>query len=65
MRSPARRPEVTTTVLSRIVPSDTDRRATVAEAVRATALAESGAYQRAVERLERHDVGLADAASEG
>jgi DNA-binding response OmpR family regulator len=42
-----------------------DRRATVAEAVRATALAESGAYQRAVERLERHDVGLADAASEG
>ncbi|WP_336338178.1 response regulator transcription factor [Haloarcula brevis] len=42
-----------------------DRRATVADAVRATALAESDAYQRAVERLERHDVGLADAASEG
>ncbi|WP_434530547.1 response regulator transcription factor [Haloarcula sp. NS06] len=41
-----------------------DRRATVADAVRATALAESDSYQRAVERLEQHDVSLADAVSE-
>ncbi|AHB65511.1 HoxA transcriptional regulator [Haloarcula hispanica N601] len=41
-----------------------DRRDTVADAVRATALAESDAYKRAVERLEQHDVSLADAASE-
>ena len=41
-----------------------DRRATVADAVRATALAESEAYQQAVERLDRHDVTLGDAVSE-
>jgi two-component system response regulator CpxR len=41
-----------------------DRRATVANAVRATELADSEAYQRAVERLEQHDVSLADAVSE-
>ncbi|GCF12647.1 hypothetical protein Harman_05820 [Haloarcula mannanilytica] len=38
-----------------------DRRATVADAVRATTLAESEAYQRAVERLEKHGVAFADA----
>ena len=41
-----------------------DRLEAVADAVRATALAESDAYQRAVERLEKHDVSLADAVSE-
>ncbi|NLV14610.1 response regulator transcription factor [Haloarcula argentinensis] len=41
-----------------------DRRATVADAVRATVLAESDAYQRAVEQLEQHDVSLTDAVSE-
>lgn len=41
-----------------------DRRATVADAVRATALAESESYQQAVERLDRHDVTLGDAVSE-
>jgi CheY-like chemotaxis protein len=41
-----------------------DRRATVAEAVRATALAESEAYQQAVERLERHGMAFADAVIE-
>ena len=41
-----------------------DRRATVADAVRATALAESDVYQRAVEQLEQHDVSLTDAVSE-
>jgi len=41
-----------------------DRLETVDNTVRATALAESDAYQRAVERLEQHDVSLADAASE-
>ncbi|KOX92198.1 HoxA transcriptional regulator [Haloarcula rubripromontorii] len=40
-----------------------DRRATVADAVRATALAESDTYQRVVERLERHDVSLGGAVS--
>jgi DNA-binding response OmpR family regulator len=38
-----------------------DRRATVADAVRATTLAESGAYQRTVERLEKHGMAFADA----
>ena len=41
-----------------------DRRATVADAVRATALAESDAYQRAVKRLEHYDVALAETVSE-
>lgn len=41
-----------------------DRLATVTDAVRATALAESDTYQRAVKRLEQHDVSLADAVSE-
>ncbi|EMA10101.1 HoxA-like transcriptional regulator [Haloarcula vallismortis ATCC 29715] len=40
-----------------------DRCATVSDAVRATALAESEAYQRAVERLDQHGVTLADAVS--
>jgi YesN/AraC family two-component response regulator len=41
-----------------------DRLATVTDAVRATALAERDTYQRAVKRLEQHDVSLADAVSE-
>ena len=41
-----------------------DRRTTVADAVRATALAKSDAYQQAVERLEQHDVSLPDTVSE-
>lgn len=41
-----------------------DRRATVAETVRATALAKSESYQRAVERLERHGMAFADAVTE-
>lgn len=37
-----------------------DRKATVADAVRATVLAESEAYQQAMERLERHSVTATD-----